>query len=50
MKEFSVETINDIIGNMNKRIDMVLKGEGNCIKYWFVLKSLPSYIKIFVKV
>ena len=33
MEEFSVETINNIIESMNKRIDMVLKVEGNRIRY-----------------
>ena len=43
MEEFSVETINNI-GSMSKHIDTVLKAEGNCIRYWFVLASLSSYI------
>ena len=42
MEEFSVETINNIIGSMNKCIDMVLKAEVNRIRYWFVSKSLSS--------
>ena len=33
MEEFSVETINNIIGSMNERIAMVLKAEGNRIRY-----------------
>ena len=33
MQEFSVETINNIIGSMNERIAMVMKAEGNRIRY-----------------
>ena len=44
MEEFSVETINNIIESMNKHIDMVLKVEGNRIRYWLVLTNLSSYI------
>ena len=33
MEEFSVETINNIVGSMSKHIDMVLKAEDNRIRY-----------------
>ena len=33
MKEFPVQTINNIIDSMESRVDMVLKGKGNRIRY-----------------